>query len=146
MPRTRDRLEMIRLSDAGWSIPKISRYLQVDEQRVRFWIKAYLAGGFDALPDKAHLGKKSQLSPEMIEALRQEIAKGERSWTGGQLCEWVAQQYGVRLSAIHLCRLLKRPRLSYKRTTRTLDHKQKPQEVARKEADLLTLKKGHRQV
>ena len=24
MPRTRDRLEMVRLSDAGWSVPKIA--------------------------------------------------------------------------------------------------------------------------
>lgn len=27
-PNTRDRLEMLRLSDAGWSIPKIAVHLQ----------------------------------------------------------------------------------------------------------------------
>jgi predicted transcriptional regulator len=40
--RTRDRLEMVRLSDAGWSIPRIAQHLGISEHRVRYWIKAYL--------------------------------------------------------------------------------------------------------
>ena len=35
-PCTRDRLEMLRLSDAGWSIPKIARHLRQHEQTVRY--------------------------------------------------------------------------------------------------------------
>ncbi len=41
-PSTRDRLEMVRLSDAGWSVPRIARYLGQHEQTVRAWIKAFL--------------------------------------------------------------------------------------------------------
>ena len=26
-PRTRDRLEMVRLADAGWTVPRIARHL-----------------------------------------------------------------------------------------------------------------------
>ena len=51
-PSTRDRLEMVRLSDAGWSVPRIARHFGQHEQTVRSWIKAFLAGGFDALPNK----------------------------------------------------------------------------------------------
>ncbi len=51
-PRTRDRLEMVRLADAGWSIPRIARHLGYHEQTVRQHIKRYLAGGFDRLPDR----------------------------------------------------------------------------------------------
>ena len=51
-PSTRERLEMVRLSDAGWSIPRIARYLGQHEQTVRAWIKAFLAGGFAALENK----------------------------------------------------------------------------------------------
>jgi DNA-binding NarL/FixJ family response regulator len=43
-PSTRDRLEMVRLSDAGWSVPRIARHLGAHEQTVRAWIKAFLAG------------------------------------------------------------------------------------------------------
>ena len=146
MPRTRDRLEMVRLSNAGWSVPEIARHLNIDEQRVRHWIKAFLAGGFDALPDKPHPGQSSSLTPQIIQALRAKLSEGGRTWTAGQLAQWVATEHGVRLSPVHLCRMLKRAKLSYKRTTRSLEHKQKPHELQSKSADLDTLKKGRKLV
>ena len=51
-PATRTRLEMVRLSDAGWSVPRIALHLHQHQQTVRSWIKAFLSGGFDALSDK----------------------------------------------------------------------------------------------
>ncbi len=41
-PRTRDRLEMVRLSNAGWSIPRIAPHLCVSESCVRRWIQRFL--------------------------------------------------------------------------------------------------------
>ena len=41
-PSVRDRLEMVRLSDAGWSVPQIARHLGAHEQTVRRYVKAYL--------------------------------------------------------------------------------------------------------
>lgn len=142
MPRTRDRLEMVRLSDAGWSIPQIARHLGLSQRCVRQWIKAYLAGGFDALPDQPHVGQASALTQEHLAVLREEIEKGERTWTAGQIAAWLAQERGIRLSADWLGRLLRRAKLSYKRTSRSLTHRQKPEEVAQKRADLQTLEKG----
>src|SRR6478752_1294318 len=72
-PRTRDRLEMVRLSDAGWSAPKIAAHLRISEKRVRHYLKAFLAEGFDALPDRVHPGQASPLTPVMVEAIRQEL-------------------------------------------------------------------------
>jgi transposase len=144
MPRTRDRLEMVRLSDADWSIPRIAVHLGTDERRVRHWIQQFLTGGFDALPDKPHPGQQSSLTPAIREAVRQEIAQGERTWTAGQLGDWIAEQFGVRLSIPHLRRMLRRYQLRYKRTGRGLDHKQKPEEVAPKKAELATLEKRGR--
>ena len=141
-PSTRDRLEMVRLSDAGWSVPKIARHLGQHEQTVRSWIKAYLAGGFDALLNKPRGGKQSALTPAIVGAVGQEIARGERTWTAGQIAEWVAQHHGVRLSADRIRIHLRRAKLSYKRTSRSLKHKQKPEEVATKRAGLETLQKG----
>lgn len=51
-PSTRGRLEMVCLSDAGWSVPRIVRHLGQHEQTVRAWIKAFLGGGFNVLPNK----------------------------------------------------------------------------------------------
>jgi transposase len=129
-PRTRDRLEMVRLSAAGWSPPKIAAHLQISEKRVRHYLKAFLAGGFEALPDRRHPGMASPLTPALEEALRQELRKDERTWTAAQLADWVAAQFGVRLTADALTRRLKRARIAWKRTSRSVKHKQKPEAVA----------------
>src|SRR5215210_1534835 len=73
---TRDRLEMVQLSATGWSVPRIARHLGQHEQTVRHWIKACLCGGFDARPNQPRGGKQSALTPALVEAVRQEVAKG----------------------------------------------------------------------
>lgn len=141
-PRTRDRLEMVRLAAAGFSIPKIAALLQISEPRVRYWIKRFLDGGFDALPDQPHLGQASSLTPAILTALKAELAKGDRTWNARQIAAWVAEQHGVSLSLRQLARRLKSAGLSYKRTYRSLKHKQDPDRVVTKQVDLQTLEKG----
>jgi len=145
MPRTRDRLEMVRLSAAGWSVPRIAIHLGICEKRVRHWLKVYLAHGFDALPDRPHLGKASAFTPALQAAVQAELAHGERSWTARQLADWMDEQKGIRFSTSHFRRLLGRAGLVYKRTSRSLQHKQQPAQVLAKRRDLETLAKGGRQ-
>lgn len=142
MPRTRDRLEMVRLSDAGWRVPQISALLRVSPRRVRFWLKRFLDGGFEALPDQPHVGQQSQLTPALLAALRAEIEKGVRTWTTAQLAAWLAEEHGLRLGRNHLGSLLRRAGLAYRRTERTLQHKQDPEQVTQKRAELQELEKG----
>ena len=145
-PSTRDRLEMVRLSDAGWSVPRIARHLGQHEQTVRTWIKAFRAGEFEALPNKPRGGKESALSAPMLESVRAEVARGTRTWTAAQLADWVAEHHGVRLSAERLRLHLRRAKISWQRTSRTLKHKQDPAEVAAREAVLTDLAKKGRLV
>jgi transposase len=141
-PRIRDRLEMVRLAAAGFSIPKIAGLLQISEPRVRYWIKRFLAGGFDALPDQPHWGQASSLTPTILTLLKAELEKGDRTWNARQIAAWVAEQHGVSLSLRQLARRLKGAGLSYKRTYRSLKHRQDPDQVATKQGDLQTLEKG----
>ena len=142
-PSTRDRLEMVRLSDVGWSVPTIARHLGQHEQTVRAWIKAFLNGGFDALPNKPRGGKQSALTVSLLDAVRAELAKGGRTWTASQLADWVAEHHGVRLSTDRLRVHVRRAQISWQRTSRTLKHKQDPVEVAERQAALAELaKKG----
>jgi transposase len=135
-PSTRDRLEMVRLSAAGWSVPKIALHLGQHEQTVRAWIKAFLQGGFDALPNKPRGGDTSELTSAMLQAARAEIAKGTRTWSASEVAEWVAEHFGVRISPGRMRVHLRRAHLSYQRTSRSLKHKQKPEEVARRKEQL----------
>jgi putative transposase len=138
---TRDRLEMVRLSDAGWSVPKIARHIGQHEQTVRTWIKAFLHAGFDALPNKPRGGKHSALTSAMLETVRTHVAKRERTWTAAQLADWVEQQHGVRLSTDRMRVHLRRAKISWQRTSRSLNHKQDLAEVAHKQATLDALEK-----
>jgi transposase len=140
-PSTRDRLEMVRLSDAGWSVPKIACHLGSHEQTVRLWIKAFIAGGLDALINKPRGGDTSDVTPAMLEAARAEIAKGERTWSASQVADWIAEHYGVRIGPGRMRVHLKRAKLSYQRTSRSLHHKQKPHEVAERKTQLEDLEK-----
>lgn len=141
-PRTRDRLEMVRLAHAGWRAPRIAAHLQQSPERVRFWLRRFLQEGFDGLADQPHPGQPSSFTQEMRAALRAELAQGDRTWTAGQIADWLAERHGLHLSTDWLGRLLKREKLSYKRTQRHLKHKQDPAKVAEKRAELEALEKG----
>ncbi len=143
-PSTRDRLEMVRLSDAGWSVPRIAHHLGQHEQTVRLWIKAFLHGGFAALPNKPRGGKQSALTPAILAAIRAELAKGTRTWTAAKLAAWVAEHHGVRLSTDRLRVHLRRAKLSWQRTSRSLKHKQDPIEVAERQVELTEREKKGR--
>ena len=140
-PSTRDRLEMVRLSDAGWSVPKIARHLGLHEQTVRAWVKAFLHGGFDALPNKPRGGDTSDVTPSMLEAARAEIAKGTRIWSASEVADWIALHHGVRISPGRMRVHLARAGLSYQRTSRSLRHKQKPEDLADRKEQLEELEK-----
>ena len=141
-PCLRNRLEMIRLSHCGWSIPRIASRLEQHEQTVRYWIKAFLEGGLDALEDKPHGGKVSQLTPEILAHVIEHIRTSQQTWTAAQIADWVAQHHQVRISLGRMRVHLRRAELSYKRTSRSLKHKQNAAEVAAREVCLETLKKG----
>lgn len=140
--RTRERLEMVRLSDAGWKIPRIAGHLQQHEQTVRRWIKTYLKDGFDALADLPHTGQPSAITKDILAEVRAWLEAGDRTWNATQIAREVANRHGLRRSARQWRQVLRREKLSYKRTKRSLRHKQKPAEAARKQADIETLKKG----
>jgi len=144
LARTRERLEMLRLANTGWSIPTIARHCGLTESRVRHWIKTFLAEGFDGLADRKGAGPKRRLTPAVLEQIRQMTGQDGRTWTAGQVNAWLQEQHGFALNDRYLAEVLRQSRLSYKRTTRTVRHKQKPERVADRKADLETLKKGRK--
>src|SRR5579871_1973406 len=138
-PRTRDRLEMLRLSDAGWSIPQIAVHLQSHEQTVRRWIKVFFLEGFDALVTPPRPGKPSAITEDILAQVRAWIEAGDRTWNTGQIAAEVERVYGIGRSHDQWRRLLRRDRQVYKRTSRNLRHKQQPEQVAAKKTELEAL-------
>jgi transposase len=142
VPRTRDRLEMIRLSDAGWSIPRIAGHLGCHEHTVRKDVKAFLAAGFAALPDRPRPGRPPTVTEAHLVALETVIDAGGRTWTTRQLVEWLAQEHGARVHPDHLSRLLRARRFGWQRTVTSVAHKRRdPEAYDAKVAELDALKK-----
>lgn len=124
-PRTRDRLEMIRLAGAGWSAPRIARHLRAHEQTVRKYVKAFLADGFEALPDRPRPGRPPTVTAAHLDALEALLDAGGRTWTTPQLVAWLEREQGVRVHPDHLSVLLHRRRLGWKRTVTSVAHKRR---------------------
>jgi len=144
-PRTRDRLEMVRLADAGWSVPRIARHLTCHEQTVRKYVKAFLAAGFAALPDRPRPGRPPTVTAAHLDAVEALLDAGGRTWTTAQLVAWLDREHGVRVHPDHLSRLLHARRFGWKRTVASVAHKRRDLDAyAAKVADLAALKKTPR--
>lgn len=142
-PQVRDRLEMIRLCDAGWSVPHIAQHLGFHEQTVRRYVKAFLSEGFDGLAPRPHPGRPPRVRVADLEALERRIDESDRTWTTPQLAQWLASERGVQVCAGHLSFLLHRRGFRWKRTKRSVAHKLRdPKLRPTAEKQLAALKKS----
>jgi|SRR5688500_12282318 len=144
-PRTRDRLEMLRLADAGWSVPRIAGHLGCHEQTVRRHVKSFLADGFAALVDRPRPGRPPTVTAAHLDALEALLDAGGRTWTTPQLVAWLDREYGIRVHPDHLSRLLHARRFGWKRTVASVAHKRRdPDGYDAKVVELAGLKKKRR--
>jgi putative transposase len=142
-PTVRDRLEMLCLSDAGWSPPRIAAHLGYDPQTVRKVLHGWRQEGRAILvpakpgppPDTA---RRDTLLGHLTELLGQ-----ERTWTSAQLAE-ALRPHGFTLGGRQVRRYLHQLQAGYRRTASTLEHKQDPAKVERAQTVLGGVKKKRR--
>jgi transposase len=133
---------MVRLSDLDWSVPRIATYLGCHEQTVRRHVKAFLAGGFAALPDQPRPGRPPTLTTahlEAVEALLDAAACRGETWTAPRLAGWLADTHGARVDPEYLASRLRQRKFRWKRTKRSVQHKADPDLQAQAQADLEVL-------
>jgi transposase len=136
----RTRLEMVFLSDAGWSAPKIARHLGNPPHTVRSALKGFRDRGTAAFqPDKPGPEPDYRRREQVADQLRNLLTR-ERTWTSLQLAE-ALRPCGINLSARQVRRHLSSIRAGYRRTAQTVSHKQDPNKVERAKAVLSNLKK-----
>ena len=140
-PAERDRVEMVLLSAAGWSVPQIAAHFHCCQATVRRLVHRFTPADLACLhrqhpgptPD---LGRRAQVTQALTRLLAQ-----DRTWTAAQLAETLEDE-GIALSARQVRRYLRGMRAGWWRTGRTLHHQQDPARVAQAKADLAALKKG----
>jgi putative transposase len=138
-PKVRDRIEMVTLSDAGRSAPRIAGHLGCHPQTARDLLRAFAARGIAALyPFRSGPAPDARRLEEVTGALR-ELLGQRRTWTSRQLSEALAGR-GIALGPRQVRRYLKRTGGRYRRTASTSKHKQDPAKAERARKVLANLK------
>jgi putative transposase len=136
----RTRLEIVLLSDAGWSAPRIAAYLGVHPHTSRAALKSFADRGTAALyparpgPEPDH-ARRDRVTGRLRDLLGQ-----DRTWTSPQLA-LALRADGISLSARQALRYLRLLDAGYRRTAQTVGHKQDRPKVERAEGVLGALKK-----
>jgi transposase len=142
-PHERDRVEMLLLSAAGWSPPRIAMFLACATKTVRQLLDRFPSEGLDALRRKRPGPPPNGARREQITATLRVLLAQDRTWTAGQLTAALGE-HGIRLGTRQVRRYLRGMDARYKRTVRTLAHKQDPARVATARQTLGALKRGQK--
>ena len=142
-PAERDRVEMIALSDSGWPVARIASYLGYSIETVRRLFRRFPSEGFLAVRHEAPGPAKDEERRRQVEGALEKLLRQERTWTAGQLADALRGE-GIELSARQVRRYLGRL-ASWRRTKRSLSHKQDPEKVARAKETLALLANERKQ-
>lgn len=143
-PAERDRVEMLALSESGWTVSQIASHLGYSVETVRRLLRRFPTEGWKSIRHEAPGRAPDEKRREQVEEALEVLLGHERTWTAGQLAEALAEQ-GIRLSTRQVRRYLGRVAL-WRRTKRSLKHKQNPDRVARAKDTLALLANEHKQV
>lgn len=139
-PAERDRVEMVLLSATGWSSPRIAVHLGCHAVTVRAVLKRFPVSGIGGL-------RRQRPGPAPDTARRAEVTAAldallgqDRTWTAAQLATALRDQ-DIWLSTRQTRKYLQRMGARWRRTVRTLKHKQDPARVAEASVALVDRKK-----
>jgi len=139
-PAERDRVEMVSLADAGWGVPRIAAYLGYNPVTVRRLVKRFPETGVAGLRRKPPGPPPDTTHRERVEAALTALLDRERTWTAAQLAMALAEEDGITLSPRQTRKYLGRI-AAWRRTVRSLRHKQDVVKVERAKTVLTALKK-----
>ena len=122
------RAHGILLSSKGYSIDEIADILEVHRNSVSSWIQAWERAGVSELFDKPRSGAPSQLNKNDIKRLEQLLPEYPPS--PKTILAQFAKATQKTISMSTLRRVVKKSRLRWKRTRKSLKSKREPQQFA----------------
>jgi transposase len=133
--RTRLRIQMVLLSDEGYSVEEIAQITRRSQYTVRRWIHRFVEGGCSGLYEAPHSGRPPEITPAIEQVLRECVLKSPRelgvnrpSWTTSELAKLLKRQFKVEVTDECIRQHLERLGIVCRRPTWTVKHlaKQKP--------------------
>ena len=136
-PHIRERLEMVQAAAQGHDLNRIVASSGRTPATVRRWLNQFRAGGIAGLADAPRSGRPLKADAAYMQALERAINASPRAlglpfdvWTSGRLSAYLGETTGTRVDPGWLRTLLARRSLRCRRPKHTLDHIQRPAEVA----------------
>jgi putative transposase len=139
-PAERDRVEMVLLSATGWPVPAIAAHLGYCAATVRTVLKHFTPTDLTTLRRQRPGPPKDLVRAEQVLAALNCRLDEPRTWTARQLAH-ALQEEGIRLSTRQTRKYLKRLGANWRRTARSLQHKQDPAQVEQAKRKLAHLEK-----
>jgi transposase len=140
IPAERDRVEMVLLADAGWGPPRIAAHLGYNPVTVRRLLKRFPDSGVAGLRRRPPGPPPDPVRRAQVEAALHALLDQDRTWTAAQLAAALVD-FSIHLSTRQTRKYLTRLGARWRRTVRSLRHKQQPAKVERAKAVLDALKK-----
>lgn len=140
-PYARDRIEMLLLSAVGWSPPRIAVHLGCHAKTVRQLLDRFPQEGLDCLVRQPSGPPPDTARRQQVEQALAGLLAEDRTWTAAQLVAALSEQQ-ITLGPRHLRRYLRGMGAGYRRTVRTLRHKQDPEKVASARQEIADFKGG----
>jgi transposase len=110
--RIAERLHAILLLDSGHNAEAVSHILHIHPKTLKRWVKAFTAGGEDALTNFAYVGGDGWLTDEQQQQFTIWLDANVRSTA--EAIAWVEQQFDLSYSDSGMRKLLKRLDYRYK--------------------------------
>ena len=142
-PHERDWVEILLLSAAGWRPPRIAAHLRCHPETVRRLLKRFRQDGLAALHQRRSGPPPDTARQQQVTAALDGLLQQDRTWTARQLAAALAEQ-GITLSTRQTRRYLTGMCARWRRTARTLKHKQDPVRAAQAAHTLAAFKKKPR--
>jgi transposase len=143
LPRTRERLEMVKAAALGHELDAIVRWGGRSVRTVRFWLDRFAVDGVSGLADAPRAGRPARADAAYRAALELAVETPPRElgfafdvWTPARLSAYLADTTGVRIAPGWLRALLGRRDFVSGRPKHTLKRLQDPDEVAACKAEL----------
>jgi transposase len=104
--RVAERLHAILLLDAGQNAESVCTILHIHPNTLKRWVKAFVAGGEEALTTLNYVPATGNLTAEQLKQLRTWLDAEVRSTA--EAVAWVEEQFGVSYTDSGMVKLLKR--------------------------------------
>jgi len=101
------RIQCVKLKDMGWTNLKIAKFLNVCNDTITDWLKAYSKKGIDGILAWGYKGRQSFLTDEQLEKIRQRNDEKPFS-NASEAVDYIEEQFGVRYNLSWVQKLLKK--------------------------------------